>query len=55
MPPVVALPSAAASVANRFALRRSSSNVSVCGEAVTFEVVAIQSMSARLESRLVVS
>ena len=40
MPPVVALPSRAGSVANRFALRRSSSKVSVAGDAEALEVVA---------------
>ena len=54
-PPSVALPSSAGSVANRFALRRSSLNVSVASTPCDFRYSITQSINARFESRLVVS
>ena len=51
MPPRVALPSCAGSVANRFALRRSSSNVSAVDAPSVFEIVAAPNRSARGSNR----
>jgi hypothetical protein len=55
MPPVVAFPSRAGKVANRFALRRSSSNVSAASMPYPARYSRTQSISARFDSRLVVS
>ncbi len=55
MPPVVALPSRAGSVANRFALRRSSSKVSATSMPYPARYSRTQSINARFDSRLVVS
>ena len=55
MPPVSALPSCAGSVANRLALRRSSSKVSVDATPWPASQSRTQWISARFESRLVVS